>query len=160
MTVGPPLRLLGAVACLLLAACSDDAGAPEPSSSSTTTSSSPTTVVFAGNADSAFCRLLGEAADRPVLDPFEAGLDAGEVELRFRALQLRFGEFADVAPPELEADLDVLVAALDDLGDELDAVDYDFAALAESGADVGGVDDPEFADASDRIAAYGEQVCS
>ena len=93
--------LLALLVTAVLAACSggsDHAGAP--SSSTTTTSTTSTTVpTYTGDPDSAFCHLVTSADERPVLDPFEADLDPTDVEIRFRALQLRFQEFDDAAPP-------------------------------------------------------------
>lgn len=147
---------------VLLAGCSDDAGdetaAPDPTTTSSTSTTS-TTVTFTGDPDSEFCRLVVSSEDRPVLDPFEAGLDPAEVKVRFLSLRLRFDEFAAAAPAELADDLDELVSGLDTLEQELAAAGYDFAVLAESGADVSGFDDESFADTAVRIAAYRQQVC-
>lgn len=148
-------------ATMAVAACSDDDGAD--SATSSTTASTATTAVtvptFAGDADSAFCVEVRAADDEPVLDPFATGLEPREVELRLRALRLRFGDFAEVAPPELEADLNSVVTSLDELDAVLDASGYDFAALAESGADIALADDPAFATIGTRLLAYREQVC-
>ena len=157
---------LGGAFVLLVgvSACSGDdrqppSAAPEETTSSTATA--PTTVPdFSGDPDSEFCELVRGAGDRPVLDPFEAGLEPREVELRFRNLQSRFAEFADASPPELEPILDELLVALEQLGTILDDHDYDFAQVAESGADTSVFDDPAFTDAAARISAYETQVCS
>ena len=154
--------LLALLVTATLAACSggsDDASAP--SSSTTTASTTSTTVpTYTGDPDSDFCRLVTSADERPVLDPFETGLDANDVEVRFRALQLRFQEFDDVAPPELAPDLDALVASLDQLGGVLADAGYDFTELAKSEADVSAFDDPAFAETAARISAYRDQVCA
>lgn len=164
MTASRSVRALAVLSILLLAACSGGDDDASPGHSSTTTgasgSSSTTTVIFTGEADSEFCVLLAESEEQPVLDPFEAGLGPREVELRFRALELRFAELAEVAPPDLEADIDGLVTALEDLGSELEGAGYDFAALAESGADVSAFDDESFAESAARVDAYRQQVCS
>lgn len=160
MTVGRSLRVLGAIVCLVSVSCSgsgEDAAPEETVTSSTTTT---TVLVFTGDPDSPFCQLLAESEDRPVLDPFEAGIEPSEVELRFRSLQQRFGAFAEVAPPELAPDIDALVSALDSLGEQLDAAGHDFSVLAETGGDLGEFDDQEFAEVGDRIASYRRQVCS
>ena len=150
-------------ATLFLAACdggdgaAPDQDAPEPTS--TTTSPPSSLPRFTGDPDSDFCRLIRTAGERPVLDPFDPELPPREVELRFRALENRFGEYAAVAPPELEDVLDDLVDALAALGEILDDHEYDFAALAASGEDITVFDAPEFVDAGTRIAAYESQVC-
>ena len=155
-------RSVLAAAALLVTACNGGDGGPsekeraDPAETSTSEGSLPT---FTGDPDSDFCRLIRTAGERPVLDPFESELPPREVELRFRALQSRFGEYAEVAPPELREVLDDLVDALADLGRILDEHDHDFGELAASGADVTVFDAPEFVDAGTRIAAYQSQVC-
>jgi hypothetical protein len=151
------------VAVLLVPACSGSDGGPSDEERAdrpgTPTSATPSTSLpsFTGDPDSDFCRLIRTAGERPVQDPFEPELPPREVELRFRALQGRFGEYAEVAPPELREVLDDLVDALNDLGRLLDEHDHDFGELA--GADLTLFDDPEFVDAGSRIAAYQSQVC-
>lgn len=156
------LTALLLTATIVVAACSDDDDGENSTTSSTTASTTTTTdsvPTFAGDPDSAFCVEVRSADDAPVLDPFATGLEPREVELRLRALRLRFGDFAEVAPRELEADLDSVVASLDELDALLDASGYDFAALAESGADISLADDPAFATIGTRLLAYREQVC-
>lgn len=151
-------------AALLVAACDGGEGGPPDRDRAETTSSTtsrPASSVprFTGDPDSDFCRLIRTAGERPVLDPFDPELPPREVELRYRALENRFGEYAAVAPPELEGVLDDLVDALAALGEILDDHQYDFAALAASGEDITVFDAPEFVDAGTRIAAYQSQVC-
>ncbi len=156
-------RVLAAlVAAVAVAACSGGSdGRAAPADSTTTASTTSTTVpTYTGDPDSEFCQLVTSADERPVLDPFEAGLEANDVEVRFRALQLRFQEFDDVAPPELAPDLDAVVASLDQLGALLASAGYDFTELAQSEADVAAFDDPAFAETAARISAYRDQVCA
>ena len=155
---------LGAVLLLaVVGACSGDDQAPPDAApaeeTSSTTASSTTVPDFDGDPDSEFCRLVRSAGDRPVLDPFAAGLEPREVELRFRNLRSRFREFADAAPPELAPTLGDLLEALDQLGTILEDNDHDFARIAESGVDTSVFDDPAFTDVAARISAYDSQVC-
>jgi hypothetical protein len=155
-------RSVLAAAALVVTACNGGDDGPseqqgaDPAETSTSAGSLP---AFTGDPDSDFCQLIRTAGERPVLDPFEPELPPREVELRFRALQSRFGEYAEVAPPELQEVLDDLVDALADLGDILEDHDHDFGELAGSGADITVFDAPEFVDAGSRIAAYQSQVC-
>lgn len=147
-----------ALAALVLVGCSsggDADGDDEGQARSTTTTAE--VPVFSGDPDSAFCRLARE--DRPVLDPFEPGLGPREVELRVRQLRNRFDEFAAAAPTELRSELRSLVDALDELDVLLEEHDYDFGALADSGADTSMFDRSEFGGVAVRIAAYRQQVC-
>jgi len=147
------LRSLLAVACIgLLAACGDD----------DTADPTPTTTEvarFEGDPDSPFCRRSREAADQPVLDPFEPGLDPREVELRFRALAQRFTGFAELAPDVLADDLALLDERFDQLAGVLETADYDFEQLVGSGEDLAVFDAPELADVAERLAAYQDRVC-
>ena len=150
------------LAVLVTTACgSDDGGedaAPtEGVPAETTATTAPPE--FEGDPDSAFCRRSRQAADEPVLDPFEAGLGPREVELRFRALAQRFEGFAEIAPEPLADDLALLDGTFQDLAVLLDEADYDFARVAEDGADISVFDDPALADVAARLEAYQDQVC-
>ena len=154
-----------AVAALLVGSCSggdgaDAAGSPDASTTTlASTSVAADAPVFTGDPDSEFCQLSRAAADRPVLNPFEAGLDPREVELRFRALSSRFRAFHDVAPEPLADDLDQLVATFDDFARILQDAGYDFGRLAEQNVDVSTFDDPALQRVAERLAAYQDQVC-
>lgn len=150
-------------AALLVGACGSEDGASEdaaPTEDATPTQTASTEPpVFEGDPDSPFCEQSRAAAERPVLDPFEAGLEPREVELRFRALAQRFGGFAEIAPEPLADDLALLDASFDELAVALEDADYDFEQLAAGGIDVSVFDDPALAVVADRLAAYQDQVC-
>lgn len=153
-------------ALVIAAACGDDGdGSPVPEDAASDdrveevpldTGEPP---VFQGDPGSPFCEASRAAAERPVLDPFEAGIEPREVELRFRALAQRFGELADVAPEPLAEDLGLLDERFGELSTLLESADYDFARLVEQGADVSAFDDPAFEAVAERLDAYQEQVC-
>lgn len=150
------------LAVLLGAACGsderrEDSAAPDAVSSEATATTRP--LSFEGDPDSDFCRRSRDAADEPVLDPFAAGLEPREVELRFRALAQRFDGFADIAPEPLSEDLARLDETFQELATLLEAADYDFAELATEDIDVSIFDDPALAAVADRLAAYQDQVC-
>lgn len=159
-----PLAGLLLAAALLVAACSDDDDPTEDAAptdgTGTETTATTAPLVFEGDPDSEFCERSRAAADQPVLDPFEAGLDSREVELRFRALAQRFGGFAEIAPEPLADDLALLDDSFDELAIALEEADYDFEQLAAGGVDVSVFDDPALAVVADRLAAYQDQVCS
>lgn len=156
-----PLVVATALAVFVTTACGGDDGgedaAPTEGAAETTEDTAPPD--FEGDPDSEFCRRSRQAADEPVLDPFEAGLEPREVELRFRALALRFEVFAGVAPEPLADDLALLDDAFQELAALLEAADYDFARLAESGAEIAVFDDPALADVAVRLEVYQDQVC-
>jgi hypothetical protein len=155
---------LGVAVCALVlaTACGDDGAedatepTPDPSEEPTAGTAAPT---FDGGPDSEFCQRSRAAAEEPVLDPFEAGLEPREVELRFRALAQRFEGFAEIAPEPLADDLALLDATFDELAVVLADADYDFARLAADEVDVSVFDDPALAVVADRLTAYQDQVC-
>lgn len=157
-------RALAATAVLALSitACSGDDGGEDAGPAAASTTEAPTSTAppeFEGDPDSEFCQRSREAAEKPVLDPFEAGLDARDVELRFRALAQRFEGFAEIAPEPLTEDLTLLDDAFQDLAVLLEDADYDFAQLADQGADISVFDDPALGAVAARLAAYQDQVC-
>ena len=155
--------VVGVAFCALVLAtgCSEDGdaeGASEPTAPQEATGSTAP-LRFEGDPDSEFCQRSRAAADEPVLDPFEPGLEPREVELRFRALAQRFEGFADIAPEPLADDLGMLDASFDDLATVLADADYDFGRLAADEVDVSVFDDPALAAVADRLTAYQDQVC-
>jgi hypothetical protein len=151
--------LLAAVLLLATAACSGDDGDPggaDAADASSTTSS----LVFTGDREGPFCRVLRDLAVDTVLeDPSES---AEEVEAAFTHLLDVLHRAADAAPPELTEDTALLVAGIASLDDALRPVGYDYDALAESDqgpAVAAAVNDPAFGVAGDRIEAYKHQVC-
>jgi hypothetical protein len=158
--------LIGAtvLVVLLAGACGDDddSGDAAPAEGSVTETMGTTTepLVFEGDPDSEFCQRSREAAEQPVLDPFEAGLEPREVELRFRALTQRFEGFAEIAPEPLADDLALLDETFQELAVVLEEADYDFAQLAADDVDVSAFDDPALAVVAERLAAYQAQVCA
>ena len=95
-----------------------------------------------------------------MLDPFEAGLDPDDVEVRFRALRFRFHDLADVAPPELRRRHRRLgrVASTSSAPCSPEH-GYDFGELAASEAGVAAFDDPAFADIAAGSPPTATQVC-
>jgi hypothetical protein len=148
---------------VLGAACSsDDAGdaaaTTSPTETSTTTSTpSPT---FTGDASSPFCALLDDLALDDAVDA--EATDPAAVGEAFRSVVAVLDEAAALAPAEILADVTLVADGMDALDDALAAVGYDYDALAASGAAdevLTAVNDPAFADAGARLAAYRSQVC-
>lgn len=154
------------VAVLASASCTDDTAAPTTTTSTavsavgTAPSSTTTVPVYEGDPDSVFCQELLAAADRPLLDPFAAGVDARELELRLRALLVRFETLVTTAPPAIADDVELVAAGIVTLDDALDRHGYDLGAAAEAGEDLAFLDAPEFGAVATRIAAYQDQVCA
>ncbi len=71
-------------------------------------------------------------------------------------------ETAELAPDEIAPDVALVANGMTSLDAALAEVGYDFDALAASGAGeeiLEAVNDPAFADAGARLAAYRSQVC-
>ena len=166
MTGRPWARWILAGALCLAAGCTEDGARPATptttvasAESSTTTITATTTPTFEGDPDSAFCQELTAAADRPLLDPFEAGIDARELELRLRALLVRFDALVGVAPAEIADDVELVATGLVALDEALARHGYDLGASADAGEDLSFLDAPEFSAVATRVAAYQRQVC-
>lgn len=155
-------RALAALAVLALVACSGDSNltaAPDGDGPSTDTTTVPDTAPFVGDPDSEFCARTRASAAEPAADPFEPDIEPAEVEARFRALRRRVEGLAEVAPPELEADLALLTTSLGELADRLEDAAFDFDVLAESDADLSVADDPALAVIAVELPRYQRQVC-
>ncbi len=155
------------VAVALLAACSSDGSdAADPASSSTPSSTaapgSTTTepLVFTGDEGSPFCEQL-RSVDPSSLVPGDP-TDPTALEAGFRRLVGILRDIQALAPPEIEADAQVVAEGIAGLDAALDAVGYDFDALAASSAAAevtAAVNDPIFTTAGARLSAYRHQVC-
>lgn len=148
-------------AILLATGCSDGSSVDEaaPADVEPAVTGSTPEPTFDGDPDSEFCARSRQAAAEPVLDPFEAGLEPREVELRFRALAQRFEGFAEIAPEPLTEDLALLDETFGELAVVLEDADYDFEQLVAADVDVSVFDDPALAVVAERLAAYQDQVC-
>jgi hypothetical protein len=145
---------------LLGAGCStgDDEGSATTTTSGASTTTAPTST---GDRDSPFCALL-RGVDTSTVVPSGDLADPAAVEATFRELVQVLHDALAVAPPEIEGDLALVSQGIDALDATLSQVGYDFDALAASGeADTirEAVNDPAFADAGARLAAYRSQVC-
>ncbi|MGH9086162.1 MAG: hypothetical protein ACRDYW_11985 [Acidimicrobiales bacterium] len=144
---------------LLVAGCST--GDDEGSATTTTADAASTTApTFTGDPGSPFCELL-RGVDASVVPSGDLA-DPATVEVTFRELVRVLHDALAVAPPEVEGDLALVSQGIDALDASLSQVGYDFDVLAASGeADTisEAVNDPAFADAGARLAAYRGQVC-
>ena len=150
----------------MLASCSDGETADDEAVAITTTTgvddatttSAPT---FTGDADSSFCNLLGDVDLATVLGGVEG--DPTAVASSFQQLVDLLVRAAELAPDAVRADVALVADGMVSLDSALAAVGYDFDALAasrSSGEVIEAVNDPAFADAGVRLAAYRTQVCN
>jgi len=150
------------VAATLLGACSDDAPVePEPSDVTTTaatTNTKPPT--FTGDSSSPFCTLLRDVDLGSVLAGDQE--DPEQLGRAFQQVVDLLVQAAELAPADIQADVALVADGMVSLDAALAAVGYDFDALAagrSSGEVLDAVNDPAFAEAGVRLAAYRSQVC-
>lgn len=148
------------LAVVVLGACSGDDGGDDPDAARpSTTTTAP--LVFTGDPDGAFCQVLREYSGPDVLgSPSET---PEQVEAAYTSAIEILGRIADAAPPELVEDTALVLEGFVALDAALRPVGYDADALLDSPAGpevVAAVNDPAFAVAGDRIAAYKAQVCT
>lgn len=153
-------RALLVLALLLASAACRDGDSDGDAASTTTTVASTTLPSFAGDATSAFCTNPNLRGGVP--DPF-AGAAATPDERRasFNQVRVALDDIAATAPEDIAADIAAVREGLDLLATYLERYGYDLdRAAAEGTADERALfDDPRFAAAGGRIAAYVDQVC-
>jgi hypothetical protein len=171
---------------LVLAACGGDDGA---SSADTTSAAAATTAApgsggadttsggdsatttaidtnFSGAGSEEFCTKLREFEDSPVLQGDPSFDDPEALKTQYEAIQDAIGQLADVAPGEIQDDIDTMQSGLGDLIKLFEEYDYDFAKIMEESQSnpdlatrVQSFGTGEMDAASQRLTAYGEQVC-
>lgn len=133
-----------------------------PTSTTTTVATSPSTAPpsFTGDEGSPFCALLADVDLAGALTGSSADPDAvGRV---VQGLADVLVEAAELAPGDIAADVALVADGMVSLDGALAEVGYDFDALAASGSGdevLAAVNDPAFAAAGTRLAAYRAQVC-
>ncbi len=147
---------------LALAACAGGDGSSSGGQASSSTAPPPSSTAgptFTGDEGSPFCRLL-DGVDLGVVD--RAGGEPAALAQAFTTLVDVLVEAARLAPPEIRVDVTLVAEGMTAFDAALAAVGYDVVALSESaeGPEVAAaVNDPAFAEAGERLAAYRQQVC-
>lgn len=148
----------------LLASCSDDEPAADDAASTSEAADAPATTTtaptFTGDAASPFCTLLRDVDLGTVLAGAEE--DPDQLARAFQQVVDLLVQAAELAPPEIQADVALVADGMTSLDAALATVGYDFDALAaspSSGDVIEAVNDPAFADAGVRLGAYRSQVC-
>lgn len=134
----------------------------------TTTTTSPTTTttvatepVVSGDSNSEWCQAAREAQEQegenPLnFDPFALS-DPATAEAALNEILDQLQMFESLAPPEIEADVEVLVGAFQSFYDVIAAAGFDLLALSED--DIATFDDPGLETATNSIDAYTTGVC-
>lgn len=157
-------RVVGSILLAALAAgCStgdDEGSATSTTTARTGTSSTKAPPDYEGDPDSAFCTLLRDVDTSSIL----AGDadDPASVEAALGRLVRVLAEARETAPPDIVEDVALVAGGVAALDEALARAGYDFEALAASddGTEVvAAANDPVFADAGTRLAAYRAQVC-
>lgn len=157
------LLLAAALVPVLVGCRGGDDDPAAPAADAPTTAATGAAPTFTGDPDSELCRRLRTGT--AFLDPFAAGLDAGERDQRLGTLIDTFTELEALAPPEIAADLTTIKDGLVELRAGV-------TGLGRSGEDGSGspgeldpaviedaVESTAYVDASARVFAYREQVC-
>lgn len=134
--------------------------APRATTTTVATSQSTAPPSFTGDEGSPFCALLADVDLAGALSGSAA--DAAAVERVIQGLADVLVEAAERAPEEIAADVALVADGMVSLDGALAEVGYDFDALAASGGGdevLAAVNDPAFAEAGTRLAAYRAQVC-
>jgi hypothetical protein len=140
---------------MLLVSCSrgdGDASSTTAAERSTTSTTEVVVPVFAGEADSEYCRLAGELITVDLEDAPES----------LRAFYERFDESADqlaeLAPDDIAEDVERFVAGVRSIREPLEAAGFESSKLDP--AEVPVLQDPEFPASGNRVVAYSQQVCA
>jgi hypothetical protein len=183
------LAAAAALTALLLAGCGGDnssvatattsaggsTATTSNSASSATTSSSDssgttaepaadtTAPSFQGNSDNAFCQT---ARDLQASDIGSTLSGEGNVKAGLEKIQAAINDLKNKAPNEIKADVNTLATGIQKLNDFYAKYDYDPTKLAAAAQkdptilqSLSDFNNAEFTAATDRITAYGEQVC-
>lgn len=158
-------RLL-VVLALILVACggdeeagddgSDDTGGTE--TTTTTTTSAPTTtttVVSSSGGGGDFCDFVAQQAQ--TVTPSPVGLNPAEVEENFTEILATITMAADLAPGEIQSDVQLFVDAYGGLVGFLSEYEFNFLAIPEADLDdprLNALEDPELEAAGDRIEVF------
>jgi hypothetical protein len=147
--------LLALLALVMLTACSGSG-----TSTATTAKTTTTALTFAGDPQSAFC--TSEALRKGVPDPFaDPSATPEQLRARFAEVRAALATLAPLAPEELTKDMKDVQSGIEVLGSFLERVGFDLgrAAAESTDADRAKFDDPRYAAAGVRLAAYVKQVC-
>lgn len=141
---------------LLLAACGDDSedAAPAPTTTTTAITRGPVGTDFTGEGSERFCELARTYRQR--LDRLGTTDPAQLRELSMEA-ERAIREMEAAAAPEVRGDVQVVAAASIAFFQALARVNYDLTKMTPEA--VAGLQRPEVQAASQRLAAYSENVC-
>lgn len=122
----------------------------------TTTTTQPEA---SGDGDSEWCRQLRIVSEEapPTFNFLTATAD--ELRERFEGVLDSFMEAADIAPPEIEADVEVMVEAYGAFVARGNELEWSINALANDAEFAASFDDPAISAAADRMDAYSRDVC-
>ncbi len=155
-------RLVVVIALLVVACAGDGEGSGTTSTAGAdttpTTAATPTTQAAATpNANDDFCEFLVEYADGVAMQTNMVSMTPTQVEDLFRGNLEAITQAAQLAPNELQSDVEMFVVAFGGFVDFLDEYDFDFMALAgvaETDPRLQALEDPALQEAGDRIEAY------
>ncbi len=169
-------RLIAVVLGLVLVASACGGG---DSSSDTSTTATPTTAgggggdaadttttteaePVAGDSGSTYCDLIRALEDEDAESPISfnfLGMTPEQLEAQFETIIAVYEEWADIAPTEIEEDVNILFSAFRALFERAKALNWNLLALADDPEFIGTFEDPAFETAANNIDAYTRDVC-
>jgi len=140
------------------AAAGGDGGEGDASSNDTTTTTGAAPV--SGDSGSSWCDQVRRASeeDSPVDLNFLTASPA-EIRASFEVLLGFFEDAAEIAPDEIDGDVDMVLAAYRLFVDKGNSANWDLFALAEDQEFISSFEDPALEEAANRIDAYNRDVC-
>lgn len=164
MTRTRTILLACGLALLVLTGCSGGDDDNDAASATTTTAAGGTTSTlrpvdtsFSGQGSTEFCNLARTYTERSA----SVGGNTSSTPAQLRTLanegRTAINQAADVAPPEIKADVQLISTTFSGLLAELEKVDYDATKLTP--AAFAPLQAPEFGRASQRFQAYTQDVC-
>lgn len=162
---------------LVAAACGggDSSSDTQTSDTSTTTTTSggdggsgasDTTTTTAeqvsGDSGSTWCDRIREAQDNADENPINFnffGMTPEQLEAQFETNLEIYEEWADIAPSEIDDDVDTILNAFRLWFERASALEWDFLALAEDAEFIAAFEDAAVVTAANNIDAYNRDVC-
>lgn len=153
------------VLVLVIAACggdeeagdagSGDTDGGETTTTTTTTATTTTTTAVSGGGGGDFCDFV--AAQAQAVTPSPVGLSPAEVEENYTGILDTITMAAQIAPDEIQGDVQLFVDAYGGLVDFLGDYDFNFLAIPEGDLEdprLAALDDPELEAAGERIEEF------
>lgn len=143
------------------AASSNSDGGADTTTTTAAATTTTTEVSVSGDSDSTWCRELRRVSEENA-SPGDLNFMTAtpeEIKEAFETVLATFEEAADSAPPEIEDDVQVLLAAYGTFVAKGNEAGWNLLAMGNDPEFQAAFDDPAIEQAADRIDAYARDVC-